>query len=282
MKNRPQYRQSQIHLALKCMKAHNFRYGLNIKTPPKAAPELGSSVDATNTRNLIQKIETKTDLPESEMLEVFSQDFDIRAQNIEWGKDNAGKQKDIGVGLVKLLHKEFSPAITPFKVQENFTLITDAGYDLTGQIDYVDIVKKGRHVKHVVSDLKTSKLSYHEDAISRAIQPAIYDFAYEALFGKKADSFRYDVLVKKTTPVAQRVQAEVTAADRAWAFDTINNVHKAIEAGIDTPAPDGAWWCSADWCGYWNICKGKDRLKPITEKENRKVDEIFSVKRSKS
>jgi len=68
------------------------------------------------------------------------------------------------------------------------------------------------------------------------------------------------VLVKPTItkgPVLQQVKGKITPTDRAWFFDAVNQVHRAIKAGVALPAPEGAWYCSKKWCGYWEQCKGR-------------------------
>lgn len=247
---RPKYHQSEIQTFLKCPKQWEYRYVLGIKTPPKAALTVGSAVDAAVTHNLVEKIKTGQDLPAEAVLDTFSTDFDTKAQETEWGTDDKGKQKDMGAQLVKAHHEKIAPGINPATVQESFEITTDAGYDLGGTIDFVE--KSG-----IIADTKTSKTAYDADAVTRALQPALYDFAFEALYNQKAQGFRYDVLIKPTKTIGPRIQqvsGTVTTEDREWLFDTINNVHKAIQAGVSTPAPDGAWWCSKDWCGYAGIC----------------------------
>jgi hypothetical protein len=253
MSLRKRYHQSEIQTFLKCGKQWEFRYVMGIKTPPKAALTVGSSVDAAVTRNLIEKVKSGADLPTQDVLDAYSTDFDLRAKETAWGEDSEGAQKDMGASLVKLHHEQIAPSIAPASVQESFVIETDAGYDLGGTIDLTE-------TSGVVADTKTSKLKYAENAIERALQPAMYDFAYEALHGKRAEGFRFDVLIKPTKtlpPKIQRVVGKVTDADRSWLFETITQVDKAIKAGVAQPAADGAWWCSKDWCGYWSMCKGK-------------------------
>lgn len=253
--SRPKYHQSEIETFLKCGKQWEFRYVQGLRVPPKAALTVGSAVDTAVTRNLIEKVQTGKDMPTEAVLDAFSSDFERRKSETEWGEDDPGEQKDVGVKLVTLHHANLAPKIEPATVQEEFHLQTDAGYDLGGTIDLTE--KNG-----IVADTKTSKSKYEPDAIARAIQPAMYDFAYEALHRKPAEGFRFDVLIKPTArkPAEfQQVQAKVTIEDRTWLFDTINNVHKAIQAGVAMPAPANSWWCSPDWCGYWSRCKGKGR-----------------------
>jgi len=253
MSNRRRLHQSEVQAYLKCGLMWQYRYVDGLKMPPKAALTLGSAVDAAVTKNLQQKIESNLDMPTEAVLDAFSSDFDTRAKETEWDPDeDAGKEKDKGVQMVRAHHEHAAPKIQPETVQESFVIETDAGYDLGGTIDLVE--KSG-----VIADTKTAKAAYAENAIERAMQPALYDFAYEALRGKPAEGFRYDVLVKPTAkkPAEYKpVAGKVTAEDREFLFLTINNVHKAMEAGIAMPAPEapGVWWCSRGWCGYAAIC----------------------------
>lgn len=248
----PEYHQSELQTFLKCGKQWEFRYVQKIKTPPKAALTIGSSVDAGVTRNLIQKVKSKTDMALSDVLDVYSADFDIRKTETEFDGDDPGQVKDIGASLLTVHHNEIAPLIQPKTVQEKFTIELDSGFNIGGTIDLTE--EDG-----TVADTKTSKTKYAEDSIHRALQPAIYDFAAYTLTGVKPKAFRYDVLIKPTKtigPRIQRVVGQVTEDDHIWFFDAVTNMHKAIQAGIALPAPEGAWWCSKDWCGYWDRCKG--------------------------
>lgn len=250
---RAKYSQSELKTFLKCGKMWEFRYLKGMKTPPSAALTLGSSVDTAVTANLTHKLETGQELSAEAVLDEFSTDFDQRKNETDWQDDDAGAQKDIGAELVKVHHREAAPLIDPATVQENFVIETDAGYDLEGVMDLTE--KSG-----VIVDVKTSRTAYEENSIDRAFQPALYDFAYEQTRKKPAEGFRYDVLVKPTArkpPRLQRVEGKVSACDREWLFETISQVHKAIRSGVALPAPEGSWYCSPKWCGYWNECKGK-------------------------
>lgn len=247
---KPEYHQSSVALYLKCGLQYEYRYVQGIRTPPKAALTIGSAVDVGVSYNLEQKITSGVDLKESDVLDIYSTDFDRRAPETEWNSDeNPGDQKDMGAELISLHHKVIAPQIIPATVQESFVIEGDE-YNLGGVIDLVQ-------TNGVVVDTKTSKRKYAEDAIGRALQPAMYDLAYEHIRSVKAKSFRYDVLVKPTkrnAPQVQQIETEVTADDRAWLLGTVKSVHKAISAGVAMPAADGAWWCSKDWCGFSSRC----------------------------
>lgn len=250
---RPRYSQSELKTFLKCGRMWEFRYLQGIKTPPTSALTLGSAVDGAVSANLAQKIESGQDMSTAELLDHYSNEFDQRKYETDWKDEDPGEHKDIGVKLVEVHHREAAPKIEPATVQERFVIETDAGYDLEGTMDLTE--KSG-----MIVDVKTSRTAYSESAIEKEFQPALYDFAYEQTRGEPAKGFRYDVLVKPTSrrpAELQQVEGKVSACDREWLFGTISQVHKAIQAGVALPAPEGSWYCSAKWCGYWNQCKGR-------------------------
>jgi hypothetical protein len=256
--NQPVYHQSEIHTFLKCGKMWEFRYARGLKLPPRGAMTLGSAVDQAVSLNLSQKIYSGEDVSEEQVLDSFSADFDARLKETDWQEEDPGAQKDVGVRLVEAHHRVVAPQIKPESVQEKFLIRTDGGYDLGGTIDFTE--QSG-----MVGDTKTSRLAYNEQALNKNIQATMYDFAYEALRGRKAAGFRFDVLIKPSTtspkavPRVQQVHAKLGQDDRNWLFDTVAHVDKAIQAGIAMPASEGSWYCSPKWCGYWNMCKGRKK-----------------------
>jgi CRISPR/Cas system-associated exonuclease Cas4 (RecB family) len=253
-----EYHQSEVAQYLKCGKQWEFRHVLGIKAPPRVELTVGRSVDEAITHNLALKVKSGADVSEAEVVDVCATQFDKEAQDTEWrAGEDPGQEKDAAIQCVKAYHKEIAPKVQPATVQERFVLETDAGYNLGGTIDLTTKQK-------IVADTKTSNKVYNEAAIYRAIQPTLYDYAYEALHGEKAAGFRYDIMIKPTKTMGariQQVQSKVTKADRQWLFETIHQVHAGIQAGIALPAPDlpGVWWCSEKFCGYWSMCKGKKK-----------------------
>lgn len=255
--SKPRYSQSELQLFLKCGKQWEFRYVRGLKLAPRGAMTLGSAIDRAVSANLVQKIRSRVDLGEREALEIYSDDFDRRAGETEWRDEEPGEQKDLGVALLKAHHEVVAPAIDPETVQERFLLETSAGYELAGVIDFTE---RGG----VIGDTKTSRTAYDPGAARRALQPALYDLAYEALRGRPSAGFRYDVLIKSgagKSPArrVQQVSAKLGQDDRHWFFETATHVHRAIRAGVAMPAPEGAWYCSPRWCGYWSRCKGREK-----------------------
>lgn len=257
MKARKQLHQSEIKDFLKCGILYDFKHVQRIKTPPAAVATLGNSFDAGVTRNLIRKIESGKDLLLNEVLDAYSTDWDIRAPETDFDGEDPGTLKDTGIKMLKLHHENIAPTLDPATVQESFKIETDAGFDIGGTLD---ITTKD----DVIIDNKTCSRArasdYTNEKVNHAFQPVMYDFAFEALRGRKAKGFRFDMVLRPSKTLPPEIRqgfAPITDEARNQVFNSIVNVSKAIDAGIALPAAEGSWWCSKDWCGYWNRCKGK-------------------------
>ena len=246
----PEYHQSGLGMYLKCQLQFYFRYLQGIVIPPSAALTLGKSVDEGVTHNLIQKTESRQDLPLGDVLDAYSSKFDAETPGTDWKGEGAGKTKDVGIALIKLHHTKVAPNIQPVTVQEEFNIETDEGYSIGGTFDLTD--ENG-----FIRDTKTSKTKYSDDAVETSIQAAVYDFAHEVKKGQKAKGFVFDVLKKTKVPDYQEVVGQVSRHQQDMVLGAFTDMHKNIQTGRFMPAPEGAWWSSKSWCGYWSQCKGK-------------------------
>jgi len=242
--------QSKIHLFEKCGRAFQFRYLEGVIVPPAAALTVGRSVDHGITTNLEQKINTKTDLPLSDVIDATTTIFEKEKPDTNWQDEDPGKQKDIAVSLVTAHHEQMAESIKPLFVQKKLEHELE-DFKLSGTLDLIE--EDG-----TIADSKTAKSAYDMDSVGKSLQPAVYSYLYKENFGKEAKGFRYDVLVKptKTLPVrAQRILSAVSNTQKEMALKRANVLTAAVRSGVFHYAPDDSWYCSAKWCGFWQKCE---------------------------
>jgi len=252
---RPKYHQSEIKMFLMCGMSWVFRYVDKIKMPGSAAAMIGNCVDTGVSANFAQKVTSGADMPLDQVLQTCSEEFEKRLPETVFDEEEQpGPAKDAAIRVMEFHHKHVAPLIRPATVQEQFVIETDAGYDLAGAIDYTD--KAG-----FIGDTKTaSRQRASSYTVNGAFQPAMYDFAYQAIRGKPANGFRFDIITRPTVKLAPEykpISGQVTATDHAWLFNGITQVHKAIQAGVALLISEGHWKCSPKYCEYFSICKGK-------------------------
>lgn len=250
--------QSMISMHEKCGMQFAFRYLDGIIVPPQSALTVGSSVDEAVTVNLSQKIQTKADLPVSDVKDAAATAFDKRAPETDFQGEDPGALKDVAIQAVEIHHAELAPSIQPIAVQKK--IVASLGdFDLAGTLDRIE-------ENDVIGDTKTSADEYDDDTVAKSLQPAVYSHLYAEEFGRPAKQFDYDIVVKgrpsraKATPgkypapKTQRVSGIVSPQQIQHALDRAYVLHNAIRSGVFHYASEQGWWCSQKWCGYWGIC----------------------------
>lgn len=249
--NYPLITQSFLTMFEACGYAAFRRYVQGEKVPPGIAAVQGRATDAAVTHGANQVILTGEDAKLADKLDIAVSVFDEESDNaiIQEG-DDKGELKDETIKLVTLHHKEIAPLLRPVRTQEAIRVDMD-NFSLAGTIDMVESGDR-------LADTKTSKKRYAEDAVKGSAQPALYDFLYESKYKVKPTSFRYDVLVKNKTPVAQRIEGTVTESDRDLLFyriqSALSEFHNSVKTGFWRLAEQGHWRCSEKWCGYYHSC----------------------------
>ncbi len=252
---------TQIQMLLKCGIQWEFRYDKGIVIPPNASLVRGRCGHKTLEKNFKQKINTKVDLPLDEVKDIFSDEWERSKFEIAWSeKDLEGespakataKYKDSGIQLIDKFHVEQSPAIQPVTVEDKFEIKFEGNYpSLIGYIDRVDEHEEIGEVKFVGKSPQT-------DDAKTDIQLTIYDAAYRVTHGHPPKKLKKQFAIATKAP--KTVSLEEPSRDEETITRLLNRLlvsMQCLKSGIFVPAPQGAWWCSANWCGYWSQCKYK-------------------------
>lgn len=243
---------SSINTYLRCGHQWYLAYVVQMKRPPNLRQVVGIAAHSAIEHNFAQKILTKVDVTADEMTDVFSDNFDHVAVEVENLEEPLGVAKDAGIKLVKLHRREVSPAIQPVWVEQagQFS-INDVPYAWT--VDLVDD-------KDRVRDTKTKRDAPRlEDYM---LQLTGYALGFRQETGRKETDTVIDGLVRgRATPAMPRyvpLYGGQVSDQRVSSFaNTVSTVHEAIGAG--TFAPNGLTNGACNWCGYADICKYRKR-----------------------
>lgn len=239
---------SQINTYLRCPMQYYFRYVRNLVKPPKSAQTLGSSVHAGIAHNYRQKKETRKDLKINEVLEAYSQSFEMAKDETEWEKDEKpGEIKDQGAGLIKVYHQIVAPRIQPKEVEQRFELnFENVDYGFLGYVDVIDKKKK-------IIDHKTTARTPSEIPSDHQLQLTGYALAYRAGTGKREKGIRLDYLVKTRQPKIVTLERQFDDRDIQRFLKIMAYVAKAIKNQLFYPQPHN-FMCTNRGCGYWEEC----------------------------
>lgn len=147
--------------------------------------------------------------------------------------------------------QDISPQIKrPLLFEEAVMADLGGGLHLVGTPDCVE--------PGLVRDLKTGQ-PWDQRRVDRSRQFTAYDILYEAKFGESPERIAVDSISrpKKGGRLwgAKTIWSSRCERDREAFIETAKRARKAIEAGSDLPAPEGAWWCSESQCEMWNRCE---------------------------
>ncbi len=254
---KPHLSYTQLNMLLRCGEQYRKRYIEGQKVPPGSGGALGKSFHLGLESNYRQKITSKQDLPLEAVQDTFSSAFDVESKEVLWTPEEAeagiakvkGQLKDDGVRLVETYHGQVAPTIQPESCEEVIPVeFNGFPYDLKCVVDLVDD-------KQIVHDTKTRSKSPTAEEANRSIQLTAYSLAYRHSRKRKEEGLQLDVAVRNKTPKIVQLPTERTNEQIERLLETMARAAEAIQQGIFLPAPEGAWYCSPKFCGYYASCK---------------------------
>jgi len=241
----PRLSHTQVSMFLRCPRQYMFRYLEGIKLPPAGAMIQGSAYHSAIEYGYKTKLNTNTEPSVDLVKEVANQawiDKLSEETDIVWG-GHPGKLKDQMIVLVEKYVSETMPLIIPKSVEDKEVVyIEDIPFVRVRDL----LTKDGVVVDHKLSKKKYSVNQKYSD---------LQSLAYLYPDGGK---FNYHVAVKKNHPEVQVIDFSRTKDEIDWWVSMVKMIAKQIALGVFPPNPTG-WSCNPTWCGYFDICRGKNR-----------------------
>jgi len=254
---------TQLSMYEKCGIQYEYAYDRGIRIPPKAAMVRGTAVHKQHERALKEKIGVGKLPPLAMLQQIASDSIDSSFQGavlVEHGESLQRVRdgtKDEAVRLTALDHRELLPTLQP-KAVEQVAVISIPGISRPLKVIIDCIEDRG------VRDLKTSGKSPGQNDAEDSLQLSAYSVAHKAIYGRRPASVFLDNLVATQEPKLVTQEASRSDGDLQVFLNRLYRAVEGIEKGERRPAPHGSWWCSRNWCGYWNQCPygGLGREKP--------------------
>jgi hypothetical protein len=255
---KPHLRQSQLTSYERCGEAYRRRYIENEKIPPGVVLVKGTGVHGGSKVNFTQKIESKVDLPRTDIIDIAVSEFDNQVN--KYGVLLTTEEETIGyhevidkardsVMIFGGLYADYvAPEYQPkFVEKEHKIEIPTASHDLMCHMDLADI-------RDIVTDLKTTKKKKTQKEVDDSEQLTFYALVFKALTGHLPSAVRLEALIDKKNPERQMLEATRTMDDLQVILNRINAMLKGLKAGIFIPALATSWQCSPKYCGYAMTC----------------------------
>ena len=257
---KPHLSQTQLTSYEACGERYRRRYKEGEKIPPGIVMVKGAGLHGGSKVNFKQKIESKTDLPRNDIIDISVSQFDdsvkrgillTQEEETEGYQNVVGKARDSVVTLGGLYADYVAPEYQPkFVEEEHRIVIPNASHDLLCYMDIADI-------REIVTDLKSAKKKKNQKEVDDSEQLSFYALVFRAITGHLPSAVRLEVLVDKKNPERQTpvLEAVRTMDDMQVILNRINVMLKGLKAGIFIPALATSWQCSPKYCGYFPTCK---------------------------
>lgn len=255
---RPHLSPSALDTFCKCPEQYRRRYIMKEKLPPGIAAHRGRGIHKGVQVNFAQKVETRKDLPASQIVEACVSEFEagIQKEGYLLSGDEAargatvviGEEKDSVATLAEAFATVQAPDYQPTLVEEEIRIeLPDSTHDLLG---YLDLLTDD----DIIADFKSAKKRKSQADADNSVQLTFYAAGAYIKTGRKP-TVRLDVILDQRKGVQRQILDSTRDLPdfRALANRT-SAVLVSIKAGAFPPAMPGSWWCSAKWCGYWSTC----------------------------
>ena len=227
--------------------------------PPRSAMIVGSSLHDTTELDLTCKMETGILLPEDVVTDaardavvgrVDREGLSLQADEAFFGRAvTIDAMKDQAVGLAVLHHEKAAPLIEPIALERSWILdFSDTGHTLAGRIDVEEV--RGIIDPKTVSKAPTQKWADTSDQLT------MYTIAKSTLDGIPPEEIelRFDCLHKLKTPKYKPFPTRRTQKDVDALLLKIQTALRVIETGVFMPTSRENWWCSPEWCAFYDDC----------------------------
>ena len=244
---------ASIRTYLQSLYRWRLRYLDNMYEPTSGAAIIGAAAGAAEGASFHHVIQAGAPLATEAVLDLYSDEFDERAERdeVDWHAEKPGQAKDQGRDALAVYHERLAPQVRPVTVERRVELSFD-GADWTF-VGYLDV----ETAENRLLDVKVKARMLAQPDADSALQPAAYLAARRAE-GHPADGFDYHIMRRGTHPDTGVVTTERTNVQLDAFLVRVATVAREIawraEYDVWQGAPEGAWWCSERWCGYWHSC----------------------------
>lgn len=246
----PKYSASSIETYRKCPR----RYFLDREIKHRRSTvrmSIGVATHVGAALSLRWKTRHGEEAPAEEVEGATAQAYDDETQYSEFfeSRHEIDKGKDAAVAASGLYVRRVAPLIEKPIVVEKPIIARVADVLIVGRPDVIEPVGVG--------DLKTGR-PWDQKRANRTGQLTQYGVLNKAHLGEYPRRLWIDSIWRRGEDQVwnwNRFWTVRTDVDYAAWWEVIRSVHRGITAGVDSPAPEDAWWCSKKYCPHWTKCK---------------------------
>jgi len=247
---------SQINMWRRCPKQYYWRYERGLIERPGGALLLGSACHVAEEKSGKNYIEKKTHLETVEVVDVFSDTFEQKVdevggkKEVEWLEESKDGIKDDGVNMLRLFHPTIGVKAKPKLIEQAFNFELEDGLKVSGIIDRIE-------EDDAIIDYKTTAKKKPDDSIFKDEQVKLYQLAVpEATKLKQEVLGRRKNKGKNTYFVQELERLPATDEELNKTIENIMDIAEAVKKGVFPKCDPLSYNCSEAYCGFYHTCMG--------------------------
>lgn len=261
---------SQVNTYRRCPRQYYFRYIKDLIRAPSANLVEGSAIHTSVAVGHEESVRSES-VPLDLMLDTYNDYWNKKKGDVDWKAEDGSVSEE---NIIKRDHNfltqynhRFIPQLKP-RVDETGPFVERRFWVTVGEervplLGYIDLVAKNETTftdskspngsgEEEVIDHKTSTKTKSQSEVDGDLQLTIYSRVVGLAH------VRFQCFVKTKTPQIKAVASMRSVDSWKWAEFVITEISKCISKGVFPPGPDG-WHCTPKWCGYWDMCRGRQR-----------------------
>lgn len=264
---------SAISTLLRCQKQYEFRYIHDIIAPPSVALLLGSATHATFEDYFEDYLATKVRKPSKNVADISVAKLEEEITKRDFKL--TGSEFDSAVyeirGLTTAYIDNVGVTIEPASVEDEFRYVTEHGIEILGYIDLKNHLGIGTPAEKLgIIDYKITGKKWNKAKLENSLQFHLYTMStgitdieiHNLVKGSKSKT------LPKKPPVDGVLDITSNIRVISHTFDDSEHDHfselvlqcaRQITSGIFLPCDPESWCCNESWCGYWHLCRGKNK-----------------------
>lgn len=258
---------SQVAQYAKCGMAYYFRYVLETPVPSNSFMAQGSALhkgaEKMHIAMMHDAITPPVEYVESAYEAAHTEFFDPNKDVVIMPEDvDVGTIKDLGIQMIRHYYKGAAGLLLDLDTKQPLRQVYPVAVErvvrtmiqpLEGEaIPFVGVIDLEEPKK--VRDLKTKRKLGPQSEADNSLQLTLY-----ASFTGKPD-VSIDQLVRPTKTLGPRYvrrESSRTPEEIEHGKQIVSEVAQDIVKGRFRRTMPDNWWCTKDWCPYWNQCRGK-------------------------
>lgn len=261
---------SQINTYRRCPLQYYFRYIKDLIRAPSASLVEGNAVHKSVAVGHEESVRAEK-VPLELMLDTYNDYWKKAKVEVDWKAEDDQVSEDLIVrrdhDFLRQYNQNFIPRLAP-RVDDRGAFVERRFWVTAGEarvplLGFIDLVAKNETVfadakspkgsgEEEVIDHKTATKSKTQADVDNDLQLTVYSRVTGIV------NVRFQCFVKTKTPKITAVASKRSVNSWKWAEFVVSEIAQCISKGVFPPGNDG-WHCTPKFCGYWDMCRGRQR-----------------------